>query len=137
MGNLVIILMSLLLLIATILLCKRHGARLNLLQVYFIFVALYLGVYSFLKALIQDYSDNDVLSVIMVFGQIIAILIVISIVTKYFADYLGESIEINYLFRQWAKVDNYIIYSLIIIVTVIKAFGYYKFNIITNVDVAH
>ncbi len=136
MANLVIILMSLLLLIATIMLCKRHGSRLNLVQVYFIFVALYLGIYSFLKASIQDYSNNDVLSIIMVFGQIIAILIVISIVTKYFADYLGESIEINYLFRQWAKVDNYIIYSLIIIVTVIKAFGYYKFNIITNVDVA-
>jgi hypothetical protein len=136
MANLIIILMSFFLLIATILLCKSQGSRLNLVQVYFIFVALYLGIYSLSKGLIKDYSNLDVLAIILVFGQIITILIVISILTKYLANYLGESIDINYLFRQWAKVDNYIIFSLLIIVTVIKAFGYYKFNIITNIDIA-
>ena len=135
MANLIIILMSSLLIIATILLCKRHGARLNLVQVYLIFVALYLGIYSLLKALIQDYSNNDVLAVIMVFWQIIAILLVISLITNYFANYLGESIEINYLFRQLAQADDYIIFSLVTIITVIKAFGYYKFNILSNIDI--
>jgi hypothetical protein len=136
MANLIIILMSFLLLMATILLCKWQGSRLNLVQVYFIFVGLYLGIYSLLKALIQDYSNSDVLAITLVFGQIITILIVISIVTKYLANYLGESIENNYLFQQWAKVDNYIIYILVIIATVIKTLGYYKFNIVTNIDIA-
>jgi hypothetical protein len=133
-ANLTILLVSGLILILTVLYCQRRWSEFDLIDLYILFAGIYFGAYTFVKALLEDYSKYEPLTVVIVFGQIIAILGITFILWRFMPEHFRQEVEIKSFFEQWKKVNSYVVLLLLAILLMVHIYGYEKYNIISHID---
>lgn len=132
--NFIIITASLALLISILVYSYYKTQRYSIIDLYFVFVGIHFGISPFIKALLQDYSMDNPLAIILTFLQIYIIMGVIAVISAYLPGCLSNAIEIRYLIEQWARISLFSLCALLIIILLIPVIGYWKYNVIANVD---
>lgn len=133
-ANLTILLVSGLLLVLTVLYCQKRWSEFDLIDLYILFAGIYFGAYTFLKALLEDYSKYEPLTIVIVFGQIIMILAITFILWRFMPEHFRREVEIKSLLEQWKNVNSYVVILLLAILLMIYIYGYEKYNIISHID---
>ncbi len=133
-ANLTILLVSGLLLVLTVLYCQKRWSEFDLIDLYILFAGIYFGAYTFVKALLGDYSKYEPLTIVIVFGQIIMILAITFILWRFMPEHFRREVEIKSLLEQWKNVNSYVIFLFLAILLIIHIYGYEKYNIISHID---
>ena len=133
-ANLTILLVSGLLLVLTVLYCQKRWLEFDLIDLYILFAGIYFGAYTFVKALLEDYSQYEPLTVVIVFIQIIMILAITFLLWRLMPKHFRQEVEIKSLLEQWKNVNSYAIFLLMAILLIIHIYGYAKYNIISHID---
>lgn len=132
--NLIIICASLILIIAMLIYSYYKWQRYSIIDLYFAFIGIHFGISPLIKALLQDYSTYNPSAIILTFLQIYLIMGIIAVITAYLPESLGNILEIRYLIQQWARIGVFSLWVLLTIILLIQVIGYWKYNVIANVD---
>lgn len=121
-------------LIGALLFCRKEWSQFDIVDLYILFVGMYFGAYSLVKALLVDYSIYNPWIIIIVFSQIIVVLAIILIIWRQVPKAFRQALEIKQLLREWSKCNKYFIILSLAILIAIQAFGYVEYNIFSHVD---
>jgi hypothetical protein len=125
---------SLFLGITTIYLWKRWF-ELDVIDLYIIFVGIYFGGYSFVKALVDDYSKVNPLTAFWVFAHVTIVVTLLWVFSRIMPVDFRKFLQIHYLFEQWSRVNKYFIYALLVVIIATQISGYVKYGLISHIDI--
>lgn len=132
--NLLILSASLLILIITFWYAKLKWSHFDIFNLYLIFVGLYFGLYPFIKACLESYSQANVVAISLVFLQLLFILVIMGALFIHLPATMRQSLEITSLLTQWAKGNTYVIFLILGIILFVQVIGYERYGIISHVD---
>lgn len=132
--NLIILFASFSLLVIIYIYSKVNWYKFSVINVYFVFIGLYFGVYPFIKALLNNYSNANPLAITLVFLQIFIILGIILCLVRYLPMHMKGVIDIRFLIGRWSEANIFIIFLLLGIILMVQIIGYGKFGIISHVN---
>ena len=139
MGNVLLLLFSTLLICLAALYFNRKWPDIDVIDIYIIFIVLHFGIYPFIRGLhlesgvIFDSYNYNPLAIILVFVQLLLIVIIIKMVSKYFPAKNNNCLKIKTLIGQWASVNNFIIISLYSFLIIFQFISYFKYGVKSHI----
>lgn len=134
MGNLSILLFSSLFIFLIIFYLSQKSAKLDVLDIYIIFVLFHFGLYPFVRGLhfgkdiILDFTHGDPLSIGLVFAHVLIILVILKIYTIIFIKNMNY-LRVSYLVESYSQVNNYVLYLVYGVAIIFQIFSYYKYGV--------
>ncbi len=139
MGNFPLLLFSSLLLCLTLLYFKKKWPDLDVIDIFIIFVALYFGVYPFIRGLyfgkgvVFDSANNNFWAVCLVYLQIILLIIIILVGYRYLPDKIKNYLKIRTLIERWAGVNNAVVFLLFGLLISFQLISYFKYGVKSHI----
>lgn len=133
-ANLVIMLFSILIITLALLRCVIRLSRLNIIDLYILFVGFSFGVYPLVRGWLGAYSDVPPLTSALVFVHVILTLTILLIITSLLPGTFQKGLEITYLCKQWSKINKYFIFFLLSFIVGVEIIGWWHYGIISNVN---
>jgi hypothetical protein len=133
---------STLLLCLTLLYFRKRWPDLDVIDLYIIFLALHFGLYPLLrsfywaKGVVFDSYNNSPLVVDLVFLQVLFIVVIIRVGSRFFPAKVQEYLKIKTLMGQWARVDNFIVLSLYTLLILFQIISYYQYGVKSHIHPA-
>jgi len=139
MGNYPLLLFSSLLMFLALLYFKRKWPDLDVVDIFIIFVALYFGIYPFIRGLyfgkgvVFDSANNNSWAVGLVYLQIIIITIIIRVAYRYLPDKITNYLKIKTLIERWARIDKAVVFLLIGLIILFQSISYFKYGVKSHI----
>jgi len=133
-GNYYILFCSSLLIILLAFYFSRRSPEVDIIDVYIIFIILHFGAYPFVrglhfgKDLILDFTNADLLSIGLVFVQVLIVLVILKLLSLFFIKNMYY-LKVRYLVKNYSQVNKYVLSSFYVFVLVFLIFSYYKYGI--------
>ena len=134
-GNLVVLLCSSVLITLSAVLFWIRLPRLKVVDIYILFVGIYFGCYSFIKGLLQAYSDMQPLPAALVFLHIIIIIAILWGFTALFPEKYQNALKITSLYEHWSRVNTNAILFLLAFILAVELIGWRQYGLISHVDI--
>jgi hypothetical protein len=138
-GNVTILICSsFFITILTIYLVKKWP-DLDIIDIFIIFVLLHFGLTPFVRGLyfgkdiVFDFRNSNSLPIILVFVQILIILVIIRLVSRYFPKKIDNYLKVRYLLQQWGCINKYFLFLLYICLILFPLISYYYYGIKTYI----
>lgn len=134
-GNLVVLLCSSVLVTLSAVFFWIRLRRLTVVDIYILFVGIYFGCYSFIKALLQAYSDMQPLPAALVFLHIIIIIAILWGFTAFLPEKYHNAFKISSLYEYWSRVNTNAILLVLAFILTVKLIGWRQYGIISHVNI--
>jgi len=135
MGNISLLFFSLLFFGLVLLYLKKRSTDLDIIDIYIIFIALYFGIYPFIRGLylgkgvVYDSFNSNYLAIALVFLQVYLIVFIIRAISVYFPEETNKYLKIKTLIEHWGRVDIFVVLSIYCILIIFQIVSYYKYGV--------
>lgn len=135
MGNISLLLFSLLFICLVLLYLKKKSSDLDIIDIYIIFTALYFGIYPFIRGLylgkgvVYDSFNSNHLAIALVFLQVYLIVFIIRVITIYLPKEPNKYLKIKTLIEHWGRVDIFVVLSIYCILIIFQIVSYYQYGV--------
>lgn len=138
-GNGLLLIFSILVLLCTVLYLKRKWPDIDLVDVYLIFISLYYGAYPLIRSLyldkgvVYDSYNSNLLAISLVYLQLFLIVVTMRVVSAYLPAKITGYLKVKPLIEQWAKVNNFILITIYVLLVLVQLISYFKYGIRSHI----
>lgn len=142
MANVTLLLFSTLVLCLALFYLRWRWPDLDVVDVYIIFIALYYGVYPFIrglyyeKGIVYNPYNADILLISLLFLQVAVIIAIIRLVSLYLPERITRYLKLEMLTEQWGKVNNLFLMLVYAIAVTFPFISYYLYGVKSHISPA-
>lgn len=132
MAQITLLIMSATLMLAVFAHERTRRVGIDMLDVSFLMVMLYFGVYTFIDAIVNEFAGTDAMVVILTFILIFAAMFATWVVYLYLPLRFRSVLRFDNLIEQWVDVDHNVIVIFAVLVVAFSVYIYYEFGILAG-----